>query len=757
MKPLLFAAVVLFAMPAAAFDSRACNLEGGDCDGVVAAHSPWVAGEHATIWLRTRDLSGLPAAVDAPFTVRTAVGNARADVFASFQGQPLNQAVDVQTRIMEVAVFAQLPDFSYALWDWAAGNESCPPADSSGFAECHEFLNHMGWLNSNHFLPQAGQAFARYHGLALSRALECQRLGTTLSMGQREEPELLQACDREALVLEAVGHHYLQDAWSMGHMWQRWASPDLADLSTTVRNDPSLGTLKAVGEAVGLASGIVHGAQAITGFQDAMCAPSEGVEFRHGSAPISGAGDLYLNQVSTDEALGPQRARLDACGATAMREVYLASSQSLGPVLPSQTNAMVLEDCFTQRATNRAIGLGAAIQFPRTLVDGFFFPPSGVSRASDAYLAALGVTAIAPDDYFIPLTSELLTSLSGFLNERLFDATVVPRWHEDMSGIQDQLRRLAAGQPDDTTLADGAMGPLLGMQPNGFYSAANTSYGDPPLPWVPSRIAVPTEARAGTAANLLARTFSVAHTADWCGVMTKDGTDEFSLNRLRDRCVTPSLGTTERAAACSICKERAAPHARKKDISSGSVKDALCPLLRPDSVTLDVPADAANAWLSDWCDGPVVLKIKTADRDAMPDSNITVVGNQKNPAERRSIHLAADGSIEITGEVPVYHCSDSVPDELVVTLADVEVARIPAQGGVFAAPGARLPVPPGGAALMEAARLVQISGTWPLVFKHASACLGAPETVAMVEVNFTVPPCTVCCYAASGYCGCDAC
>jgi hypothetical protein len=32
---------------------------------------------------------------------------------------------------------------------------------------------------------------------------------------------VLMACETEAKVLEAIGQHYLQDAWSMGHLWER--------------------------------------------------------------------------------------------------------------------------------------------------------------------------------------------------------------------------------------------------------------------------------------------------------------------------------------------------------------------------------------------------------------------------------------------------------------------------------------------------------------------------------------------------------
>ena len=176
--------------------------------------------------------------------------------------------------------------------------------------------------------PMWDQVFRRYHDLALQRADACRQTAAKLSVAGREEPRLLQACDREAMLLEAIAQHYLQDAWSMGHMWQRWGSPELADFAGALSVNPSLGDVNAIGDAVGRASGIIHGAKAITRFADAMCAPDSGIEFVFNGTAYPGAGDLYLEQVEADDLFVDQYDFLFGCSATAMREVYLASAQS---------------------------------------------------------------------------------------------------------------------------------------------------------------------------------------------------------------------------------------------------------------------------------------------------------------------------------------------------------------------------------------------------------------------------------------------
>lgn len=529
------AAALTLSSSALAYDSIACGPPDvrSDCEGLEAARTPWFSSEHALIWKRTRVLAGLPAAVDEPFTVETAtLGVPADDDWQSLLPAPLDLAERIEPRQLEIAVFAQLPDKSYALWDWTSGNEGCPPLGTDDITTCHEFTGHMGWLNSNHFLPQAEQAFQHHHTLALERASECAGMADRLD-DVDGAAEILEACDREALILEAIAQHYLQDAWSMGHMWERWGSPNAADFADAVQSNPDLYSLKAVGDAVGRASGIIHGAKAITGVSDAMCSPDPGVAFSYGDELLAGAGDLFLDRVNGDETLSAQRELLYGCAATAMRDVYVAGAQAFGDLSPSDTSRVDLVDCFPQRATNRAIALGSAIQVPLE-VGGF---EDIYATTSEAFLANLGLTPelASQDSLYLPLTSTVLSKVDIF-GARLIDAAIVDRWNEDMAGIQDFLQFGARTDPFGTTLAQGALGTLLSMSPNAAYSGV-ADYTDPPLPWVPEPLLVPSEPRVENAGNIMSRTFVDAHAQDWCDVLHEDGDDEFALKALRDRCI----------------------------------------------------------------------------------------------------------------------------------------------------------------------------------------------------------------------------
>ena len=128
------------------------------------------------------------------------------------QPAPFTTAHAVQERIHSPSEFSQLPDFSYSLWDWALGNETCPLDHSIAPDDCHKFAGHMGATNSNHFLPQTSTAYNWYHQLAMNRAAACDVLRTRI--GSRSDLQrFVKECVSEALVLEAaaiVGQDFLR-------------------------------------------------------------------------------------------------------------------------------------------------------------------------------------------------------------------------------------------------------------------------------------------------------------------------------------------------------------------------------------------------------------------------------------------------------------------------------------------------------------------------------------------------------------------
>ncbi len=381
----------------------------------------------------------------------------------------------------------------------------------------------------------------RYHAMALERAEACADIAESNQPPSLDVVEVLQACDRQALMLEAIGHHFLQDAWSMGHMWQGWGSPSFDDFSAASEGYQ----INDLAKTLGIARGIIHGAKAVSGIDDALCAPGVNIEYRLGSDIVAGAGDLFWPVIEDESGnYGTQRRRLLSCSVAGQREVYAASARSFGPLAPAapgiDTVIATSEACFGQRATNRAMDLAAGIDLSADEVTQLDLSP-----AEQELLRSYRI-ADAIEAQFLPLTAEMLGQL--LVPERLR-----ARWADDMNAIRRAITR-GASQPTATTLADGGLGPLLGLKANGGYHVDDADYFDPTGAWGPSSSP---NARAGDA---IVRTFNKANLAAWCPVMTVDGSTELSLHRLRDRCRDESLDDDLHAAACDICTEWSKPH-----------------------------------------------------------------------------------------------------------------------------------------------------------------------------------------------------
>src|SRR5262249_41834300 len=170
------------------------------------------------------------------------------------------------------------------------------------------------------------------------------------------------ACGQEAFVLEAIGHHFLQDAWSTGHMWERWGSPDLIDFTDLPQ-----------ALLIAMTSGLIHGARGVlqdaigfAGFDvnDPLCAPGSHVRFIPGpiTATVAGLGDLYLAQLldQAGAAFPAQFLQLFSCAATSMRQVARAMGDEPGPLDPAliEVDDPTGPACFAQRVTNDAMAAG---------------------------------------------------------------------------------------------------------------------------------------------------------------------------------------------------------------------------------------------------------------------------------------------------------------------------------------------------------------------------------------------------------------
>ena len=479
--------------------------------GVVYARGRWIgpSSEHYFLWRDAMIASGLPASLRANVHIRQFTSGGTLSRLShpvclsracpSYDPVDFTAAEAVVDRTLSIGELAQLPDFSYALWDWASGNERpCPSSGIGGFG-CHSIPGHTGLVNANHFLPTAREWHRHYHALAISRATHCPTLTDAIPSVAGMRYGL--ACEEEAMMLEAVAQHFLQDGWSAGHMWERWGSANLADFGLPLIRVATAG-------AVAVLSGIIHG----TGEDDALAMPGPDGRFVSAmpTTTFRGLGDWHRAELE-DADFREQHDRLFGCSVASLRDVYSRTRRlhgEIGPGLTTVSYDFSGDACMGQRATNRAIqsGLGPAVN----------------------------------------------TAASGFL--RLVDRTNTPEiraWIADNTGVLPRTlvvlanRAFAAAErdPDGTELATGGLGPVFGIRPNSAYATATLApYVDPSLPW-PSG-----SGEARDRSTVLARVFHQSHVQDWCATMTSA-----DLTALRSR-------ASRSAAACQACVEIVSRH-----------------------------------------------------------------------------------------------------------------------------------------------------------------------------------------------------
>ncbi|MBI2892125.1 MAG: YncE family protein [Deltaproteobacteria bacterium] len=568
---------------AAAWNSRCYLPDGTRCpDGYAQARNRWrgVQTEHLAIWDYSLARSGLPASLNEELTLIHYSDDAQlsAGALEYETWRPVrSDAKARRQRTLTPGEMAMAPDLTWSLWDWATGNETCPPESSWTPVACHEYATHMGPLNSSHFLPQARDFYRHYHELALERAEECRNLYDEIPPDDRERLiRFVEACEKEAMVLEAIGHHYLQDAWAVGHMFARWGGPELSDWAGN----------QAVAFVMAGFSGLTHGAKEIVDSKlaewraripqlpdradDPMCAPAPSAEpwvqyidAIDGVSYYDGIGDIFWELLEpTVTSYSNQRDAMIGCAIQSMREVYAQTAQAHGEMNDALADEADLSrdpssaSCWDQRATNLALGVGFGLhvgQYPgqRRLIPGG--GAGGVIMAT--VMKSLASTAGAP----------VLTDAEA------------AQFRRDAGRAGTLIAASAQTQGFNTDLARGGLGSILGIETNddaafrhgtpGDTASPPASYVDPPLPWTLD---------AGKRTEALDLVFADAHAADRCEEL-----HTFELEALRDEASQAiSVGDPSAGAKCGLCAQMAEPHLRigRDELDYDIDREPLCAL-----------------------------------------------------------------------------------------------------------------------------------------------------------------------------------
>jgi len=353
-----------------------------------------------------------------------------------------------ETKNYTLSGLAALPDHSYSLWDWIANNYVCPQGVVEAFSatptavQCHKGDNHLGATNSTHFLPQSEETYKWYHELAVSSARECSVSRLALQSSSAYAPnklfidQIILECVLRSFAFEAFGQHFLQDSWAVGHMWQRWGSPNINDFPSPSRQRALL---------VALAAGTIHGIEPMrlgdVRIPDSLSSGQDfGILLAGSTSPIYGLGDLHRAELA-----GAQHDQLILCSRNGISEVWSALN---GDAV--DTGANYGTDCFGQRATNFAMAEG------------------------------MGVDHL-PNQYFLCCATFVADAAVG-----IFPASLTIQWRAQYAALDATARISSFLRPTETDVANGPLAPLdnfLGIGRNGD---PNPRPDHPPLMWPPA-------------------------------------------------------------------------------------------------------------------------------------------------------------------------------------------------------------------------------------------------------------------------------
>ncbi|UQA57266.1 YncE family protein [Polyangium aurulentum] len=609
------------------------------CEGIEAARGRWRdveknLDEHRRIFELAVKKAGLPGSILETQHLAVLTGQSSTYVDGAKGKVP---TVDVRTlgtakravfRSFALDELAQLPDFSYSLWDWARGNETCPLAplpDFDGAQACHVFATHMGATNSNHFPPQSHAWFDHYHGLAMTRADECRKTRAAVWDAEPVDRQaatdarfaaFFRACEVEALAYEAVAQHYLHDSWSAGHMWERWGSTDIdrfpeveaegSDFEDWYWNNKLDKRVRklVVAEIVAVSAGTIHGSDgplfekhllgmlpSIT-LHDPMCYPDGDVKATIGASPFQVVGDLHLHDVLDgppshsdispgspilpydSSLLDYQEKKLIDCAAGSVAAVFdklKDDAMRFKPVLgaaQSEPPSFDAAECRAPRATNVAMHRG--------IDDTDLQPVAGEALKAIVDIPD-SVEAKARNDY------GRLRKAARVLAKREPEGDEMSRLYLDKKYEAEFCDGNEGGRCTMVTYtAEPGLYTMLGVQPNRCYAPPDpnnpspectvpspVALGDFVDPALPTALPPPDPNNTGGA---LALAFHASRASQLCDVVTASDLDNLPKG------LDDAEGGLESAVACETCAEWIAPFLRVgKDASSyDTTAEPLC-------------------------------------------------------------------------------------------------------------------------------------------------------------------------------------
>lgn len=560
--------------------------------------------EHAELLQWAMQMAGMPGELGSnePYFEAIAYVDRAKKVAGLSSVEPVDFAIatGVAKRPYTINGFAGLPDHSFSLWDWAAGNEHCPEHTILGTAmdpsldvtqTCHRFDTHLGFLNSTHFVPQSQETYNWYHNLAIDRAKQCKNLAINfkaspsfaLSDMYGRMRQMVQECEREAMIIESIAQHFLQDAWAMGHMWERWGYPTFYGFPGSTRKEQ-----QEYAALVAMTAGSIHGFDAATlildivqvnnGDQMSFGRDTEVLFVEPGGGPpfYFGVGDLYVDTLLSEE-YDEQRNKLLLCSEAGIVQVYDETDQWSGERVgpkdirdPVTTNEVdpASDYCFGQRATNSAIASGWGFHIDNPILRGLGLAPVRIASpksVSSLVLRKVPELVSIPDDLRARYRSEMV-----FLASR-----IALMGKEKPGGTNLAQKDLI------TSRGSGKGGTFLGVPLNGSATAETppATYADPSLPW-PNSLESPAHIQTPERnARWIARLFNQAHVADWC-------TDaEAAPSTLKGR--VAAAPAAETPAACAACVEMASRQVRLQG------KESICEAATDSFLATSIDGDAA--------------------------------------------------------------------------------------------------------------------------------------------------------------------